>query len=345
MKINTTTLIGAAIAFAVSTGASVAQEVTLKYSSWLPVTHWLNEQQFQPWFKKIEEVTEGRVKVETLPKTVGTANSQFDVISDGLADISFIVTSYSPGRFPLAGMGELPLLGSKPSESALIFETIYRENFMQANEFKGVELLSIWNITPNQIWNSRQPVTKLEDLAGMKLRAPNDNVTQLLKSLGGVPINKPSSEAYELLSTGAIDGQITQADTIVAQNMVPLTKYGTIVPGGLTNATLAIIANPDAWNSISEKDRKAIEEITTYKLSDDVGTAYEERETSGTKVLKDAGYEIITADEEFVNNVREAAKPIEEAWIAAAKEKGIEDPAAVLAEFRTRVQEAEKASN
>ena len=46
--------------------------VTLRYSNWLPVTHHLVQQLMLPWAADVEKVTEGRVKVEMLPKVVGT---------------------------------------------------------------------------------------------------------------------------------------------------------------------------------------------------------------------------------------------------------------------------------
>ncbi|MEC7256621.1 MAG: ABC transporter substrate-binding protein, partial [Pseudomonadota bacterium] len=39
-----------------------AQEVTLRYSSWLPPQHHVNVKVMYPWFDQIAEVTEGRVK-------------------------------------------------------------------------------------------------------------------------------------------------------------------------------------------------------------------------------------------------------------------------------------------
>jgi TRAP-type C4-dicarboxylate transport system substrate-binding protein len=340
-------LAGLGLAAAVALGATVAaaQEVTLRYSSWLPVGHWLVQEQFVPWFAEIEKVTEGRVKVEVLPKTVGTALSQYDVVRDGLADMSFIIPAYTPGRFPLIEMGELPLLGDDASKMSLVFERIYRKHFLELNEFEGIFPITMWNITAVQPFNNRRPITRIEDLKGLKLRSPNGIITATLTSLGGVPILKSSMEAFEMLSTGAIDGQITQADTVVVNNATGLMKYATVVPGGMANSAHIMAINPDKWAEISEQDQKAILAITVEKLGHSVGTAFHTREVDGMKVLADNNYEIVTADKAFVDGLKEVVRPIEEEWIKRAKDKGVADPEAVLAEFRAEIAKAEQAGN
>lgn len=341
MKRRTFLGLAAGVGLAFSAGTAAAQNVTMRFSSWLPVGHWLVQEQFVPWFAEIEKVTEGRVKVEVLPKTVGTAASQYDVIRDGLADMSFIIPAYTPGRFPLMEMGELPLLGDDASKVSLIFERIYRKHFAPLNEFEGVFAITMWNITPVQPFNRTRPVIKLSDLSGLKLRSPNGIITAILNKVGAVPILKSSMEAFEMLSTGAIDGQVTQADTVVVNNATGLMKYATVVPGGLANSSHIMAINPSKWAEISEKDQQAILGITVEKLGHSIGSAFHRREVDGMKHLVDNGYEVVVADQAFIDDLKPLVAPIEDDWIKRAKEKGVADPAAVLAEFRAEIDKAQ----
>src|SRR5688572_17690140 len=97
--------------FGVAVGVSLAAttafaQTTIKYSNWLPVTHFIHKDVMVPWFAEIEKVTAGRVKIEVLPKVVGTAASQFDVVRDGLADVGYVIPGYTPGRFTVTEVGE-----------------------------------------------------------------------------------------------------------------------------------------------------------------------------------------------------------------------------------------------
>src|SRR5690606_5182200 len=64
---------------------TVAQTTTLKYSNWLPVGQAMRMEVIEPWIAEVEKVTAGRVKIDTLPKVVGTLPAQFDVARDGQA--------------------------------------------------------------------------------------------------------------------------------------------------------------------------------------------------------------------------------------------------------------------
>jgi hypothetical protein len=65
--------LGAALGFTIAATVASAQPTTLTYSPWLPVTSWVNKDVLIPCFAEFEKVTEGRVKVNVLPKVVGSA--------------------------------------------------------------------------------------------------------------------------------------------------------------------------------------------------------------------------------------------------------------------------------
>lgn len=338
-------LASAVLAIGLSTVTSVAwaqQTVTIRYSNWLPPKFFLWEQVLQPWMAEIEKVTEGRVKVEVLPKVVGTTASQFDVVRDGLADMSFLVSSYTPGRFVLTEFGELPLLSSDAKTIAPLFDGLYRKHLAQYNEFKGVEILSIVTISPSQVFTRTKQVKSLDDFKGLKMRSPTSGTTAFLEMVGGVPINKASTEAFEMLSTGAIDGQLTQANTVVGFNQVELTKHALLLPGGVSNAVNIVAINSGKWAEISAQDQKSIMDISAGKLAGSWGAAYSKAEDDANEALKTAGYTVEDASPELLAQLRDLVKPIEQAWVERAKAKGMTNPEEVLAEYRAGIAASEK---
>jgi len=91
-------------------GAASAQ-VTLNVNAWVPPTHPLVANITMPLCADIEKDTAGRVKCNLLPKAVVAPPQTFDAVRDGLADLSFTVHGYTPGRFPLSEVAEFPFLG------------------------------------------------------------------------------------------------------------------------------------------------------------------------------------------------------------------------------------------
>ena len=159
-----------------------------------------------------------------------------------------------------------------------------------------------------------------------------------------MPILKSSTEAFEMLATGAIDGQITIPNTIPGFNQLDLLDAVTIIPGGMSNAVNLMFINQDKWAEISEEDRKAIEEVAGEKLARDIGVAYMKADEEALKIFRDNGYEVIEGDEKLRADLAEKLKPVEEAWIKRAEEKGVKDPAGQLAALRAAIAEGEKAS-
>jgi TRAP-type C4-dicarboxylate transport system substrate-binding protein len=335
----------AATMLTLSAANAWAADVTLRYSSWLPANHHVNQNAMYPWFEEIEKVTDGRVTVEILPKVVGTAASQFDVIRDGLADVSFIVTGYTPGRFVLAEMGELSFLGNDARIFAPAFNRIYRKHMTPLDEFKGVELLTIFSNAPGNIMTTKKPVNSIEDLKGLKLRSTGPYTTELLNRVGAIPILKSSNEAFEMLSTGVIDGSLSQRETVKNMNMIDLMGYGTLIPGGLFSAALGVIVNTDTWERISEEDRQAIEAVSHEKLALAMGTSFHNADVDSEESMRETStLKLQEASDEFVAQLKDAVAPLEAEWAEKAKSKGLADPAAVLAEFRAEVAAAEKGS-
>ncbi|GHF62173.1 TRAP transporter substrate-binding protein [Seohaeicola zhoushanensis] len=328
-------------------GPAAAENVVWKYSSWLPPQHHVNTEVMYPWFEQIEKVTEGRVKVETLPKMVGSAAGQFDVVRDGLADVSFIVTGYTPGRFVMSELGEMSWVGNDPSVFGPIFWDIYKEYIAPHDEYRGVKVMTMISNAPGNIVTTQKEITSMEDLKGIKLRSTGPYATSLLEAVGAVPILKSSNEAFEMMSTGVIDGSLSQPETVINMNMLDMTKYYTLVPGGLFSATLGVVMNEDSWSRISPEDQEAIwkvsDRVLAQLLADDFATAgnkaMEQMKATDTLTIQ-------TISDDFVAELKEATRPLEEEWATRAKEKGMEDPLEILAEFRRRVAEAEsKATN
>lgn len=333
--------LGLCTAAALAAGpASAAETVTLRYSNWLPPNYFLWTDILEPWTKEIEEVTDGRVQVKVLPKVVGSAKSQFDVVRDGLADMSFITAPYTPGRFPATEFAELPMMGKEGSVLGPAFEEVYREHLAPLNEFKGIEVLSIFPLTPSQIFTAGTKVETVADMEGLKFRSPTNTITAAVKLADAVPVHKATTEAYEMLSTGVIDGQITQPNSVVGFGALDLTDHVLLLPGGVSNAVNLIGVNPDKWQQISDTDRTAIMEIAGKELARRITEAWVAADQKALETMRDSGYEIVRASDAQVAEFRELFKPIEKDWIAKAREAGLENPKEVLAEYRDAIGEA-----
>ncbi len=64
---------------------------------------------FEPWAKKIEEMSGGKVVVTFFSGgALGKASDHYDLVEKGIADISYALQDYTPGRFPLTSVLSFP---------------------------------------------------------------------------------------------------------------------------------------------------------------------------------------------------------------------------------------------
>ena len=317
-----------------------AQTVTLKYSNWLPAGQAMRVEVVEPWIAEVAKVTQGRVKIDTLPKVIGTVPAQFDVARDGQADLVIFIPGYTPNRFDISEVVELPFMGDNPEFYAPIVDRFYRKNLAQYNEFKGVHPLSVYVVSPGQLFNSKRALRTLADLKGLKIRSPQPSATQALTLLGAVPVSKPVSEAYELLSSGVLDGTLMPPESVQAFKLMDSLPYGTIVPGAIYNTILVLGINEDKWNAIRPEDRAAITRISGDVFAKNIGRAYVKGDQNNWDIMKKNGKSVETVPPALLAEMKTTLKPIETNWFEKAKKKGVAQPEKLLEQLRADIAAA-----
>ncbi|WP_196053655.1 TRAP transporter substrate-binding protein [Paracoccus lichenicola] len=320
----------AVMASAPLAGPARAEAVTLRYSQWLPASYPLHAEIIAPWFEEIARVTGGRVTIVPTPKVVGTVAGQYDVLADGLADVALVVPGYTPGRFPLSEGLELPFLGDDPRVSMPVSYRTYETYLEPKGIFREVVPLAVFTGNPAHIALRSGEVSDLSDLAGKKLRSPQQAASASVDLLGAVPVSKPMSEVYELASSGAIDGGIIPPDTLLSFKLAGIMKEYVLVPGGVVNTVNMLAFSHEAWDRISAEDQAAIREVSGLPLVTKMGEVYARSLSDALAAMPDEGVRVQTPPESLVAALQERLKPIRANWFDVARKAGLEDPEAMV---------------
>lgn len=332
----------AALAFAASAvggfaSVAAAQTTVLKYSNWLPVGQAMRVEVIEPWITEVEKVTQGRVKIDTLPKVVGTVGAQFDVARDGQADLVVFVPSYTPNRFDVLEVLQLPFMSDNPEKFAPIADRFYRQQLARYGEFKGVHPLSVFIVSPGQLFTVKKQVRTVADFKGLKLRSPQPSATQALTLMGAVPVSKPVSEVYELLSSGVLDGTLMPGESMPSFKLTDLVQYGTLVPGALYNTVLVIAMNEDKWNALKPEDREAISRISGEAFARNVGRAYAKGDLAAYEGMRKAGKPVEPLSPAVTAEIKNIVRPIEVEWAEKVKKKGVAEPQKLIDGLRAEL--------
>lgn len=326
-----------AVAGLVLTAGAAQAETTLTLSNWLPPSHPVVTDMIQPWADQVKEATEGRVSINILAKGLGHPKAHFDIARDGLADVTFSVHGYTPGRFLLTQVAEFPFSGKSSEAVSVAYWNVYNTHFAKANEHEGTKLLGLFTHGPGHIFTTGAAVTSAADLKGLKMRVGGGAVNEIASGLGSVPLLKPARESYELLSNGVADGTYLPLESVPAFKVDGLLKHGTLVPGGLYNISFFLVMNEGRWNSLSKEDQDAIMSVSGEHFSRLAGKAWDAADAAALKKMQDQGNQIIPASDTLIGEIIEISTPLEDKWVEEAAAKGV-DARAALDELRAQAK-------
>jgi len=329
-----------AAAAALLAGPAAAQTV-LTVSSWVPPTHSLSLAQ-KEWCDLLEKNTSGKMKCNILPRGVAAPPGTLDAIKNGLADVSYTVHGYTPGRFVLTQMAEFPFLGNTAEPLSVAFNRVASKYPQFAAEHQGVKVLTYFTHGPGIVFNTKRPIAKVGDLQGLKFRVGGGMVNEIAKSLGMNVTLKPAPDSYELLSGGVMDGTLFPAESIESFKIDKIVKHATTFPGGLYNTSFVFIMNQARYNKLSPAEKKAVDAISGDNAARIFGRGWDKVDRRGTALMHANEVQIVKADPKFVADVKAKTFPLEQKWVKDAQAKGLKDAAKVLAEFRSEIAKAEK---
>ena len=327
----------AALAAAVPAGA----QTVLTTSTWVPPTHSLSIAQ-KEWCDLVEKNSAGKVKCNILPRAVANPPGTYDAVKNGLADVSFTVHGYTPGRFVLTQLAEMPFLGDSAEPLSVAFNRVAMKYPQFAQEHQGVHVLAFFTHGPGIVFNTKRPVTRLEDLQGLKWRVGGGMVNEISKALGMNVTLKPATDSYELLSGGVMDGTLFPAESIESFKIDKIIKNATTFPGGLYNTSFVFMMNPATYAKLAPAEKKAVDDASGEVAARIFGCNWDKVDRRAYALMQANNVQVTRADAKFVSDVKAKTSTLEQKWVKDAEAKGLKDAARVLAEFRSEIAKQSK---
>ena len=329
----------AASLLALTTGAQA--QTVLTASSWVPPTHGLTLAQ-KEWCETVQAKTSNRVRCNILPRAVTPAPGTFDAVKNGLVDVSFTVHGYTPGRFVLTQMAELPFLGDRAEPISVAFHRVASKHPEFAAEHQGVKVLAYFTHGPGMVFNTKKPITRVEDLSGLKFRVGGGMVNEISKMLDMNVTLKPAPDSYELLSSGVMDGTLFPAESTDSFKIDKIIKYATTFPGGLYNTSFVFMMNQAKYDKLAPEDKKVVDELSGEYVARLFGKAWDRVDEAALANMQKNGVKMTKADNSFISGVTIRVSKLERDWAQASAAKGLKNPSSVLSDFRSEIAKLQK---
>lgn len=330
----------AAWMLALGTGAAGAQ-VVLTASLFQPQTHAIVKG-VASWCAEVDQATQGRVRCHMLPKHVSSPPATFDAVRDGLADLSVGIHGYTPGRFVLTQIAELPFLGDSAATTSIAYQRVFERHLAALDEHKGLKVLAVFTHGPGDIYLGKRAIERLSDLDGLKFRVGGGMVEKVAQAIGANVVLKPVTESYELMSSGVIDGVFLPAESVVVHRLESFIKHRTRVPGGLYNTSFAFVMNEVTWKRISAADQQAITRLSGEHAAGLIGREWDLSDQRGVDALNRRNVSSAPSPAALVDEVRAKVQPLEQRWIQAAGQRGLASAAKALSDLRAEIAKLQR---
>jgi len=275
-----------------------------------------------PWFKKVEEVTNGRVKVTGYPgSTIAKSPDQFEAVRTGLADLAEVWVSHAPGRYPVTQIIELP--GLTPASTLQAHRQLWEYSKLpevQA-ELPGVKIVGCQITGINLLIFRDRPVRTLEDLKGLKIDILGIDPKGIGSALGFVATPLGMLDMYISLQKGVIDGISFPYDIFPSYQVQEITKYVTEI--NLGRNLNFVVMNVNTWNSLPPDIQKQMEGLLFEGFADFSGERWTYFVEEGKTLATDSGVEIIKLEPEELARWEERLAGVATAYISRLEAKGL----------------------
>ena len=305
---------------------STASATELKLATFEPPKAFIASKILAAWADKVNKCSNGALNVKMYAGGVlGSPPKQYDIVTSGVADISWTVLGYIGGQFPLSSVVELPFLTKTSKAGSRALNTLFEEGYLD-KEMAGIKLIGLHSNPGYQIHMKDTKVVKPADFKGKKMRVPSKIAGTILKTLGATGVKVPAPGTSEALNKGVIDGTPFPYTAIGSFRLFDVTKYHTEV--NITNATFGLIMNEGKYNGLSSAAKGCVDKHSGLWIGDwSSNLIYTQNAKIRVQVENTPGHEITVASDSVLAEYKKILAPIESDWLAEMKGKGLDGDA------------------
>jgi tripartite ATP-independent transporter DctP family solute receptor len=222
-------------------------------------------QALQNFGRRLERLSHGRFRVMIYyGAQLGSEKVLQEMLTIGTAEMT--VTGLLNTYEPLFAVFEMPYLYRDREHIKQVNSGPIMAEVAASLPAKGLRLIGFYENGFRHITNSVRPIEDLGDLAGLKIRTPeNQAQIETFKALGADPISMSFSELYSALLLGTVQGQENPLQNIYSARLFEAQKY-IAMTGHIYNSAYVLISER-FWQSLTESDRKLIHKCVNESSS------------------------------------------------------------------------------
>lgn len=315
--------LAAAAAFGFVDLAVAQAEVTLKLHHFLPAQSNAHKFWLEPWARKVEQDSGGKIKVELYPSMQlgGRPPQLYDQARDGVVDIVWTLAGNTPGRFAKLEAFELPFVPhAKAAVTSPAVQEFYETRAM--DELKDVKVLGVFAHGSGHFFTKDKAIKTPADVKGMKIRVPNRPINVTLQTLGASPQGIPAPGVPEALSKGVVDGVVFPYEVVPSVKVDELTNQVGEFQGdrSLYTAVFLFVMNKAKYDGLKPELKKALDDNAGLKLAKELGAKWDDWDKLGKEVVLKRGTPITKIEGADLDAWKQTTQPAIDQWAKDQKD-------------------------
>src|SRR6187399_289248 len=260
----------------------------------------------------------GKLKIrEFAASQLGNELQQQSALRGGTQEMFSASTTSLATVVPEFGLLDFPFIVSTVDQADALVQGAYGKAMMDTLPQRGLVALGYWGLGFRNVTNSKHPIAKLEDFAGLKLRViPNPVYLESFNAFKANPIPMAFGELYTALETKTVDGQENPYTVILSNKFYEVQKY--VSATGHTFTENIIIVSKIFWDKLSPAEQKMMQEA----YAESRGYQKEQTRLQTEKALSELQAKGMTYNPvapEELERMRKAAQPVVDKISAALK--------------------------
>jgi tripartite ATP-independent transporter DctP family solute receptor len=257
----------------------------------------------------------GKMKVQEFPaSTLGNELQQQSALQGGVQEMSAPATTSLAGIVKEFGLIDFPFAVSNFAQADALLDGPLGQALIAKLPEKGLVALGYWDLGFRNVTNSKRPITRGEDLDGLKIRViPNPVFLDTFKAFKANPVPMPFAELYGALESKAVDGQENPFAVILSNKFYEVQKF--VSATNHVYAANIMLVSKRFWDKLSPAEQKimndAAGEARTYQRQVSRAAA---QKAVGDLQGKGMQYNEVAPAEQA--RMRQTAKPVTDRFIA-----------------------------
>lgn len=208
----------------------------------------------------VKTKSNGRIDVQVAPSAqLGDDAAMVTALRTGALDISANSQGAIANAVPEYAAYGMPFIFNTSADAFKLLDGPLGKELSEKSAAKGMIVLGYWDNGIRHMTNGKRPITKVEDLKGLKMRTPPDTVlVDIMQSLGAEAQQIKFAELYVALQQGVVDGQENPLANIHASKLYEVQKHLALTSHMFQMTPF--VMSKRTWDRLSNDDRKNVQE-------------------------------------------------------------------------------------